>query len=484
VNLLESVVKAHPKSPDPLANLVDFCLTHGNDKNGLLTRAEEAARQGLQMFPKSRRAYEAAVGLHLSRGQREEAAKVLEEAKSLTHDDGDFWLGLARLAQEVWPVADEHQRAAHLANINPFAAKALEAARKHRATAGEMLLQISDYYLFSNQLAPAAAICEDLVTRNNSLDARKRLVRLYDAMERPDDSFKALQDLVKAYPEDVEHRRLLASQYLQKQDITQAADQLEAALQAGGGDLTDYLNLGKMLRFTKDPERFEKFTRRAQQLFPQEPTITYQRALAMNDQGEHLEAAKTFAEAAQQATTTAGEMLDDQFYFHWGVALERSEQLDAAAKQFEKSINLTPSHDPPRAANTMNYLGYMWLEQGQNLDKAEELIRKANELEQNNAAFVDSLGWLLFKRGKLKEALAELLRAEHLMREFSDSAADAEILDHIAQTYDQLGQREEARAYWKRILDLNPEIEEIKARAEKALGAKPSPPAPAPMDEE
>ena len=41
----------------------------------------------------------------------------------------------------------------------------------------------------------------------------------------------------------------------------------------------------------------------------------------------------------------------------------------------------------------MNYLGYMWADINQNLDEAAKLIIKANELDTDNAAYIDSLGW-------------------------------------------------------------------------------------------
>jgi tetratricopeptide (TPR) repeat protein len=135
----------------------------------------------------------------------------------------------------------------------------------------------------------------------------------------------------------------------------------------------------------------------------------------------------------------------------------------------------------------MNYLGYMWLERDQHLDRAEVLIRKANELVQDNAAFVDSLGWLFFKQGKFAEALPELLRSEALLRQEQPEPepGDAEIFDHIAQTYDKLGQRDKALEYWKHALDVKPELDAIRERAERELGlAKPKPANPPVPEEE
>jgi tetratricopeptide (TPR) repeat protein len=320
-------------------------------------------------------------------------------------------------------------------------------------------------------------------------------------MERADDSFKALQELVKAYPRDVEHLKLIADKHIQRAQNAaralkpeeaatenhKAVEYLEAALQTGGGDLNDYLKISELLRFSQKPEEFDHFTARAQQLYPGEPRMGYYRAAALSQLKEYVGAAMAFGESAKLAETRAPEILDDQFHFAWGVALERSAQFDEAAKEFQKSIDLTPPEAPPRAANTMNYLGYMWLDRGQHLDRAETLIRKANEMDPDNGAFVDSLGWLLFKQGKFPEALTELMRAEKLIRQDQPEPepGDAEIYDHIAQTYDKLGQRDKALEYWKHALDVKPDVEAIRERAERELGiAKPKPAKPASPEEE
>jgi tetratricopeptide (TPR) repeat protein len=121
------------------------------------------------------------------------------------------------------------------------------------------------------------------------------------------------------------------------------------------------------------------------------------------------------------------------------------------------------------------------------LDRAETLIRKALEMDPENGAYLDSLGWLFFKQGKYAEALKELQSAEKRLREEipEPTPGDAEIYDHIAQTYDKLGQRDRALDYWKRALDVKPEIDSIRERAERELGiSQPKPAKPAPPPEE
>ena len=98
----------------------------------------------------------------------------------------------------------------------------------------------------------------------------------------------------------------------------------------------------------------------------------------------------------------------------------------------------------------MNYLGYMWADINRNLDEAAKYIIRANELAPENAAYVDSLGWLHYRQGKHKEALTELQRAAELMKDEPDST----IHEHIGDALQQLGKADEARAEWETSLRL------------------------------
>src|SRR5207245_11104858 len=94
----------------------------------------------------------------------------------------------------------------------------------------------------------------------------------------------------------------------------------------------------------------------------------------------------------------------------------------------EQQLQLILKADPSDALANNN-LGYLWADQGKNLEEAERLIRKAIDLtrEQSrcarlveaeetgeNAAYLDSLGWVLFRRGQVMEARRWLERAAAL----------------------------------------------------------------------
>jgi Tfp pilus assembly protein PilF len=109
----------------------------------------------------------------------------------------------------------------------------------------------------------------------------------------------------------------------------------------------------------------------------------------------------------------------------------------------------------------------MWTERGERLDEAETMIRQAVQLEPDNAAFVDSLGWLLHKRGKHAEALVELKRAEGLLKVVEPG--DAEILEHIASVEEALGKTKEAVETLKRAAALQTPDEGVAKRILEGL---------------
>jgi tetratricopeptide (TPR) repeat protein len=130
----------------------------------------------------------------------------------------------------------------------------------------------------------------------------------------------------------------------------------------------------------------------------------------------------------------------------------------------EEQLKLILEADPTDAT-ACNDLGYHYAEENRNLDEAERLVRKALELDrkqrtggtavgvdsdQDNAAFVDSLGWVLFRRGKIAEARQVLERASKL----ADGESDPTIWDHLGDVLARLDDRPAARLAYQKALKL------------------------------
>ena len=98
----------------------------------------------------------------------------------------------------------------------------------------------------------------------------------------------------------------------------------------------------------------------------------------------------------------------------------------------------------PEDAGVNNDLGYLYAEQGKNLEKAEAMIRKAVEEEPENGSYLDSLGWVLFKRGKVKEALEPLEKAA------KGENLDFTICEHLGDVLFRLREYARAKDFWTR----------------------------------
>ncbi|MDB5339026.1 MAG: Tetratricopeptide 2 repeat protein [Planctomycetaceae bacterium] len=104
-------------------------------------------------------------------------------------------------------------------------------------------------------------------------------------------------------------------------------------------------------------------------------------------------------------------------------------------------------HDP----GINNDLGYLYADQGKELEKAESMIQKAVKADPDNSAYLDSLAWVLYKRGKYPEALTSMEKALQ-MSQAKQNASDATLWDHLGDIQERLKNIEKAVEAWKKAL--------------------------------
>ncbi|TXH77293.1 MAG: tetratricopeptide repeat protein [Lysobacteraceae bacterium] len=110
--------------------------------------------------------------------------------------------------------------------------------------------------------------------------------------------------------------------------------------------------------------------------------------------------------------------------------------------------------------NALNALGYTLADRTDRYQEALELIARAIAAEPDNAAIIDSYGWVLYRLGRNREALVELRRAFTKQK-------DAEIAAHLAEVLWMLGNKDEARKYFDESRKLDPENRSLKRALEK-----------------
>ena len=133
--------------------------------------------------------------------------------------------------------------------------------------------------------------------------------------------------------------------------------------------------------------------------------------------------------------------VDRVWHYHYlcGDAQYRSGCVDEAAVSFERSFELNSS-----VPMTRNALGYLYAETGRNLDRAEELVRGAMAMEPGRRRFyLDSLGWILYRKGKLDAAAALFEEAIPLFAT-GEEYSRAEAIRHLAEVRQAEGDRGDA----------------------------------------
>ena len=175
-----------------------------------------------------------------------------------------------------------------------------------------------------------------------------------------------------------------------------------------------------------------------------------------------LRANKQFAESARVLDVViarAGDAPDWRLLYMRGIALERSGQWAAAEKDLVAALAQQPNEP-----DLLNYLGYAWIDRGQRLAEAMDMVKRAVAANPRSGAMVDSLGWAYYRIGDFRNAVEKLEEAVLL------SPADPEINNHLGDAYWRVGRQIEARFQWNRALSLDPPAE-IKADAEAKLKA-------------
>ena len=122
----------------------------------------------------------------------------------------------------------------------------------------------------------------------------------------------------------------------------------------------------------------------------------------------------------------------------------------------------------PDSTAALNALGYTLADRTTRYQEALELIDRARTAEPDNAAIVDSYGWVLYRLGRKEEALVELRRAWGLMK-------DAEIGAHIGEVLWVLGRHDEARRYFDEARKLDPENRSLRRTLERLGLPEPAP---------
>jgi len=473
IDVLKDAIKANPNSAEPYQQLA-FIYTR------YLKRTDQAidyANRAIALNPGDAEGYQRLVEIELAAGQERSAVEALDRALKVHSSDPNFWIRLGKLYVAILFKSDSQPKADELKKINEVFKRAAE----HAGDDPGVLKEVADYYAASQQLNEAIPLyLRVLELQPDDANAREKLATGFVLTNQRDKAVEMLEQIIKEHPEKYQPYDLLAqvldeeARSLQRANRTEEAKakfakvavNYEQSLLINPNHAGTYVRLAELLLGPlRNAERAVSLLDDARRRFPGAPEIVYYLAIAQREAKQSQPAVATFEEALHEAQLEEDDdFVNAKFYFNYGAAAEQAGLYDKATDLLRKSIAL----DPENSAEACNYLGYMWADHNMNLDEAETMIRRALESEPNNTSYLDSLGWVEFRKGQFDRALDNLLRAAK-----TAEREDPVVFEHIGDTYLKLNRTGEALEAWQKALALDPKNKNLADKIQttkKAIG--------------
>jgi tetratricopeptide (TPR) repeat protein len=469
IDVLKDAIKANPKNAEPYQQLA-FIYTR------YLKRTDQAidyANRAIALNPGDVEGYQRLVEIELAAGQERRAIEALDRALKVQSTDPNFWIRLGKLYVAILFKSDSQPKPDELKKTNEIFKRAAENSGDDPG----ILKDVADYYAASQQLKEAIPLyLRVLELQPEDANAREKLATGFVLTNQRDKAVEMLEQIIKEHPEKYQPYDLLAQVLDEEARSLQRANRIEEAkakfakvaanyeqrLLINPNHAGTYVRLAELLLGAlRDPDRAVKLLGEARRRFPGAPEIVYYLGIAQREAKQSQQAVATFEEALHEAQLEEDDdFVNAKFYFNYGAAAEQAGLYNKAADLLRKSIAL----DPENSAEACNYLGYMWADHNMNLEEAETMIRRALQSEPNNASYLDSLGWVEFRKGQFDRGLDDLLRAAK-----TAEREDPVVFEHIGDTYLKLNRTREALEAWQKALSLDPKNKNL---ADKIQAAK------------
>jgi tetratricopeptide (TPR) repeat protein len=296
---------------------------------------------------------------------------------------------------------------------------------------------------------------------------RKRLAQLYLQKNQFDKALSELLEYEQLEPDDYTTRVKIGLLFFELKRFDEAKERFNAILkeQSEADNVRFYLAavyeetkeydkaLKNFLKVTKDSSFYKEamlhvgFIYRAQSKTDDGISFAKKLIKANPDvvefydmQASFLESSRKFKEAMAVLTQGLKKFPgDEKLTYFQGAIYER---LGDRPKALENMRAILVTN--PKNAHALNFIGYTYTESGENLEEAENLIRQARDLRPDDGFIEDSLGWVLFKRGKTEEAMQHLERAAKLQPD------EAVVYEHMGDIFqEQKAFTKAAQAYQK-----------------------------------
>ncbi len=309
---------------------------------------------------------------------------------------------------------------------------------------------LAESYRRLNQPDSASIIYQEavLLDPNNSY-LNRELASYYSELDSLALALQYAEKLTRLEPNNISALRYLALMYIRADSVFQAEEILKQLINAGDNEPGNFFYLGRIAIMKQDYESAREYLTVLTQLSETSVDGWLDLGFVYRMQNDSTKSLNVYKSGLQFVKIKEDSV---RLMFAIGSTLERTNKIQEASDTFERILKLDPGH-----SQSLNYLGYMLADRGERLDYAYELIKKALELSPENAAFIDSYGWVMYRQGKFDSAITYLGKA-------AEKESDPTIFDHLGDAYKAMGKMDDARTWWQKALELQPTNDSIREK--------------------
>ncbi|MCH8977741.1 MAG: tetratricopeptide repeat protein [Armatimonadetes bacterium] len=445
---------------------------------GRLEEAEKEYRKAIELDPGYAGAHNRLGNLLKNSGRLEEAEAMYRRAIELNPGYVNALTNFGTLLSETGRLREAETMLRKAIELDP------EDVAAHN--------NLGNLFFRAGRLQEAEAMYHKAIELDpKSSKAHHNLGFILERAGRLEEAEAMYRKVIELDPEDAGAHRVLGNLLERVGRVEEAEAMYRKAIELDPGYAKAHLDLGVLFYRAGRFEEAETKFRKAIELEPK-MTLNYRNlATVLSRLGRVEEAIDVLRKAIE---------LDPKYaYAHYflGNLLYRVGRVEEAEAMYRKVIEIDPKYVNayrnlvailteqgrlgeiedvyrqwlaalPDDLSASNDLAWFFAEQGESLDEALVLARRAVEGDGENPYFIDTLGWVHFKRGEHAEAEAALRKAVEL---FGANRLAAESLFHLGQVYEAKGDREAAKDAYRRALSIEPSNKEA-AEALKRLGGQ------------
>lgn len=259
-----------------------------------------------------------------------------------------------------------------------------------------------------------------------------------NAEELKGQAYELLDILIRIHPKEAKAYSIQGDFLSRDKKLKEAAEAYSKALDYDKEHFPIWNQLLLLYSEQNDYENMYLKSKEAIELFPTQPILFLFNGVAAMQKKLHKEAVEAFNQGA--SLTVDNDAMLGQFYMYLGDSYHALEEHKNSDENYEKALKI----DPDNVYVLNNYAYYLSL-RSDNLDRAEELSKKSNELMPNTSNYEDTYAWILFQQKKYEDAKIWLEKAIN-----HGGAGNGVILEHLGDTYSKLNIPDKAVEYWEK----------------------------------